>query len=150
MKKILLFTSILCLSFTSCNNEDDSKSSSEKEALLVGKWNMIKAEFYKEGKLQDSKSLKSGECEYNYYNFKEDKTKDEIYHNANADCATENDLGKWSYNGKLNQITLIDNEDGYTFIAEVISINENSAKFKVVSDGGEKPKEEEIYYILEK
>lgn len=149
MKKLVLLA-LICLGSTSCKDDNDAVNSSEKEALLVGKWNMITAEFYQNGTLQKSESLKSENCDYDFYQFKEDKTKDEVYHNPNENCATTNDLGNWSYHAKSNQITLTDQSDGYIFIAEVISINENSAKFKVISDGGETPTNPEIYYLLEK
>ncbi|HLW63015.1 MAG TPA: lipocalin family protein [Flavobacterium sp.] len=150
MRKSVLFTVLTIFTLTSC--EDDLLRDDGNRDLLTGKWNMIKGEKYQGRVLIDSQNMSSEGCTYNYYKFLTDGTKNEVYHNFNEDCAVYNYDGTWSYSIKNKQITLIDNEDGYLFVAEIVSINETDLKVKVISDGGDNPNESglEVYYFLEK
>src|SRR5690554_5782117 len=131
MKKIALFTALTAFMLTSCKDDDHLRDDGAKD-LLLGKWNMVKGEIYENGVLSDSENLSYEGCEYNYYEF--------------------NDDGTWSYNLVNKQITLVDAEDGYRFIAEIISMTDTDLKIKIISDGGDKPGDSglEIYYFLEK
>ena len=66
--------------------------------------------------------------------------------------STYNYDGTWSYNLVNKQISLMDAEDGYRFVAEIISMTDTDLKIKIISDGGDKPgdSELEIYYFLKK
>lgn len=151
MKKIALFTALTAFMLTSCKDDDHLRDDGAKD-LLLGKWNMVKGEIYENGVLSDSENLSYEGCEYNYYEFINDGTKNEVYHNFYEDCSTYNYDGTWSYNLVNKQITLVDAEDGYRFVAEIISMTDTNLKIKIISDGGDKPGDSglEIYYFLEK
>lgn len=150
MKKSVLFIVLTIFTLTSC--EDDHLKDDGNRDLLIGKWNMIKGEKYQRGVFIDSENMSSEGCAYNYYEFNNDATKNEVYHNFYEDCSTYNYKGTWSYNLAHKQVSLVDTEDGYLFVAEIITINDANLKLKVISDGGDHPGDSglEIYYFLEK
>lgn len=153
MKKIILGV-LLAGSLISCGDDDkpvDPVKQDETKTLLVGKWNMVKAEYYQNGQLVESEDLKSGSCDYDYYDLKTGGTKDEIYHDAEADCATENYPGTWTYESKGKTVTIVDAEDDYTIEAGIESINASDLKIKMISSGGQPaPEGIEVFLYLKK
>lgn len=148
MKKLLFLSTMLSLSLISCGDDDQNNQDQDP---LIGKWNIVKSEIYENGTLTDSENLKPGSCDYNYYELKTGGVKNEVYHNEQNNCATQNYEGVWLYNSSNKQITLIDSEDNYTLVVEMISVNATDLKVKMISDGGETPEEgEEVYLYLKK
>lgn len=154
MKKLVFLSALLSLSLIGCSSDDEKPiddNTSDPQNLLVGQWNMVKGEVYQNGDLLFSEDLKLESCDYDYYNFKPDGIKDEVYHDDLDDCSTTNWTGTWSYNEQNDQITLIDDDDNYTLVLEVISVTTTDLKLKLVSDDGENiPEEIEVYQYLTK
>lgn len=153
MKKLILGAFLAC-SLISCGDDDkpvDPVKQDETKTLLVGKWNMVTAEYYQDGELLGSEDLKSGTCDYDYYDLKTGGTKDEIYHDPEADCATENYPGTWTYEATGKIVTLVDEEDDYAVEASIESINSSDLKIKMISSGGEPvPDGLEVFLYLKK
>lgn len=156
MKKLFLLTTLLSLSLVSCGDDDKTTDPivtpvDNTQTLLTAKWNLVKGEYYQNGTLVQTEDLKPGTCDYDYYDLKSGGLKDEIYHNEEDDCSTENYDGTWSYNSATKEVTLIDTEDNYTIITEVISINATDLKIKMISEDGEAvPDGVEAYLYLKK
>lgn len=154
MKKLFLCSTLLALSLVGCKSDDsvvDPVTPESEKTLLVGKWNMIKGEIFINGELTEAQDLKDGDCNYNYFDFKNDGTKNEVYHNADDNCAPESFSGTWTYKAEGKLITLEDDEDGYVTKFNVVAVNSTDLKIKVVSDGGEAPPEgAELYIYLKK
>lgn len=153
MKKIIATAFIVC-SLMGCGDDDkpvEQVKQDDTKKELIGKWKMIKAEYYKDGVLVETEDLKSGSCDFDYYDLKTDGTKDEIYHDKEADCAIENNIGTWIYNSSNKTVTIKDNEDDSTFIVTVASINATDLKIKLVTtDGVSLPNGLEAYMYLNK
>ena len=139
MKKIVFFSALLSLSLVSCGDDDKPQDQTPPvtQDPLVGKWNMIKGEVYQNGTLVQEADLKPGDCSYDYYDLKTGGVKDEVYHDADADCTEENYVGTWAYDAATKQATLVDAEDGYTIVVEVISVTASDLKIKLISEDGE-------------
>lgn len=59
--------------------------------------------------------------------------------------------GRWSYNPSTKEITLIDSDDDYTLVTEVISITATDLKIKMITaDGEPAPNGVEVYLYLKK
>ena len=156
MKKLVALFALLSLTLVSCIVDDrpagDPSGSQDKtEKLLLGKWNMVKRENYKNGTLTMISNLKPFSCDYHYYDLKTEGIKDDVYHDL-QNCSLIIYSGTWSYNPINKQITLYDNnnEDGTT-IAEVQSLTEANLKLKIISYLGKPTQSEtEVYLYLEK
>lgn len=159
MKKIFYALAVVTLIFStvSCTNDDNTPTTvitpetpTEKQ-LLTGKWKMIKGEIYFNGDLFQTQDLKSESCDYDFYELFENGVKNEVYHDSEADCVQDAIPGTWSYNATSKLVTLIDDEDGYELLAEVIEINTTSLKIKLISDGGDAfPEGFEVFMFLNK
>ncbi|WCM42978.1 DUF5004 domain-containing protein [Flavobacterium sp. CBA20B-1] len=149
MKKLVFFSALLSL--VSCKDDDNTTTPVTPEAKLEGKWNLVKSETYEDGTLTDTEDLKSEPCDYDYYDLKVGGTKDEVYHNPTEDCSTENWPGTWSYNESNKYVTLIDSDDDYTIVFQVISLTTTDLKVKMISDDGDTPPQgTEIYAYLKR
>lgn len=156
MKKIILGLSALaCLAITSCSNDDNNKT---EETVIVdsaskkfeGKWKMVTGILIYQGETE-TEDLKIENCNYDFFDFRSNGTKDEVYHSEDGNCTENNYVGTWVYDQTDNTITTIDTEDNYEVIFEVIEISSTSMKIRLISDDGELlPKEVEIYIILQK
>src|SRR5690606_40614105 len=81
MKKIVFFSALLSLSLVSCGDDDKPQDQTPiVQDPLVGKWNMVKGEFYQNGNLVLEEDLKPGDCNYDFYELKTGGVKDEVYH----------------------------------------------------------------------
>ncbi len=152
MKKLVALSALLSLTLVSCG--DDDKPQDQNPIIqdpLVGKWNMVKGEVYQNGTLLLEEDLKPGDCNYDFYELKTGGIKDEIYHDEDADCAQGNYTGTWVYNAAAKQVTLVDEEDGYTMVVEVISVTASDLKIKLISEEGEPlPEGIEVFTYLKK
>src|SRR5690606_23300905 len=111
----------------------------------------VKGEYFQNGTLVEEEDLKSGDCNYDYYELKAGGTKDEVYHDEEADCAQDSYTGTWVYDAATKQVTLVDSEDGYTLVTEIVSITANDLKIKLISENGETlPEGLEVYLYLKK
>lgn len=152
MIRKIYFLSIGLIYLTSCKNDDTTASpiNTEKtKTLLVGKWNMTKAETFVDGVITDKSDLKIPGCDYDFFNFKTDGTKEEVYHEM--DCSLETFDGTWFYEEATNRIDVIDKEDGFKTVFEVVSITKTDLKIRLLEGNGEPvPKEVEGYTYLKK
>lgn len=153
MKKTLYLLSIVMFAFVSCKDDDGPVAPGNQQqpkTLLTGKWNMIKGEMFTDGKLTFSEDLKKPGCEYDFLDLKSNGKKDETYHNED-DCTPENDAGTWSFLESSKQLTVVDDEDGYTVLYQVVSLTNTDLKLKLlVEDGGAVPANIEVYAYLKK
>ncbi len=152
MKKLVALSALLSLTLVSCGDDDkpQTEQPQDTQTLLTAKWNLVKAEYIMSGQTQ-TEDLKPGSCDYDYYELKAGGVKDEVYHDEEDNCSTYNYDGTWAYNKENKQVTLVDSEDGYTLVTEVISINATDLKIKMISgDGEELPDGMEIYLYLKK
>jgi len=153
MKKTLYFLSIALLSLTGCKNDDTTVypiNPEQPQNLLVGKWNMIKGEMYTNGELTLEEDLKTADCDYDFYNFKNDGKKDETYHDED-NCSPENFAGKWSYTEAAKRLTITDDDDGYEMLFEVVSVSKTDLKIKLlVEDGTAVPAGIDVFTYLKK
>lgn len=139
MKKLVFLSALLSMTLVACG--DDDKPAGENpntQPKLEGKWNLIQSETIEDG-TSTKDDLKPGNCDYDYYNLKTGGTKDEVYHDEDNDCAKEEYPGTWSYDAAKKQITMIDSDDNYTLITEVVSLTTTDLKVKLVSADGETP-----------
>lgn len=136
MKKIVFFSALLSLSLVSC--KDDDNTTTTPEVTVSGKWNLVKAEYIEDGETT-TEDLKPGSCNYDYYDLKAGGTKDEIYHNEDDNCATDNFPGTWSYSESNKYVTMIDSDDNYTVVFQVVSLTATDLKVKMISDDGNTP-----------
>ena len=152
MKKIILLTSLLSLGLASCGNDDNTVLENETvETKLLGKWNAVKAEMYLNGKLEDSENLAAVKCENSYYEIKAGGTKDEVYFDEEGNCERENYPGTWTYNTSNKHITIVDSDDNYTMIYELVSVTNSDLKIKLIEDDGLTPDEgQEVFYYFKK
>lgn len=152
MKKIVFFSALLSLSLVSCGDDDKPQDQTPiVQDPLVGKWNMVKGEAYQNGTLLLEEDLKPGDCNYDFYELKTGGVKDEVYHDEEADCAQDNYIGTWAYNAASKQVTLVDEEDGYTMVVEVVSVTAGDLKIKLISEDGESlPEGIEVFTYLKK
>jgi len=156
MKKILLCVFALSsLAITSCSSDDNNKT---EDTVIVdsaskkfeGKWKMVTGIFIYQGETQ-TEDLKIENCNYDFFDFRSNGTKDEVYHSEDGNCTENNYVGTWIYNQTDNTITTIDTEDNYEVIFEVIEISSTSMELRLISDDGELiPDEVEIYTIFQK
>ena len=98
MKKIILGLSALaCLAITSCSSDDNNKEETvivESTAQkIVGNWKYITGIVIIEGETR-IEDLKVEGCDYDYLNLKPDGSKDDVFHDAEDNCATENFVKK--------------------------------------------------------
>jgi len=152
MKKlILVFSAFVFFALTACSNDDNSNEDNPIEKQIQGTWNMVTGITIQNGQTT-TVDLKEGDCNYDFYNFKSNGSKDEIYHDSEDGCSQNNDLGTWSFDSKNNTITTIDSEDDYPRVLEVIEISASSMKLKLINENGELPEVYgvEIYMILKK
>lgn len=155
MKKIVYILFIVVFSLYSCQNDDSVKptptESNNPKTLLIGKWNMIKKEIHQNGKLTSSTDLKNAECDYNYFNLKDNSTKDEIYHDPENNCKIDNYDGNWVYDDSEKKISLTSNNSEKELIAEIISLSKSNLKIKIIrEDNSSPPVGFEVYLYLEK
>lgn len=147
--------SIALVSLTGCKNDDTTvypiNPKDEITKLLLGKWDMVKGESFENGKLVQSGSLSTDGCDYDYFVLKTGGLKDEVYHDGENNCATDNYEGTWSYNSESKLFSLVD-VDGYLFEGEILSITATDLKLKIVSDGGARPEDQglKVFYYFEK
>lgn len=137
MKKIVFFSALLSLSLVSC--KDDDNTTTAPEVTVAGKWNLVKSETFEDGTLTNTEDLKPGSCNYDYYDLKSGGLKDEIYHNEDDNCATDNFPGTWSYSESNKYVTMIDSDDNYTVVFQVVSLTATDLKVKMISDDGDTP-----------
>ncbi|WP_177761004.1 lipocalin family protein [Flavobacterium sp. I3-2] len=155
MKKILFsFLALSTLAIASCSSDDNATTEPKTEVttsqMLVGKWNMVTEIFIYQGETE-TEDLKIENCNYDFFDFKSNGTKDEVYHSEDGNCTEENFVGTWTYNQTDNTISTIDTEDNYKMIYKIIEISSNSMKLRLLNDDGVViPDEVEIYSILEK
>lgn len=144
---------IILVSFVSCKDDDaavDPGNGQQPKTLLIGKWNMMKGEIYTDGKLTYEDDLKKTGCEYDFIDLKNNGKKDETYHNE-EDCTPENNPGTWSFVESSKQLTVIDDEDGYKILYQVVSLTKTDLKVKLlVEDGAAVPANMEVYVYLKK
>lgn len=155
MKKIIYFLSISLLALTGCKDDETVYLVNPKDditTLLLGKWNMVKGELYANGELVQSGNLSTEGCDYDYFVIKTGGLKDEVYHDGENNCATDNYEGTWTYNSENKIVSIVDAEDGYLFEAEILSITPTDIKLKIVSEGGDRPEDQglEAFYYLKK
>ena len=152
MRKKLFFLSIGLIFFASCKNDDTTVypiNPENTKTLLLGKWNMIKSETLVNGVITDESELKIAGCDYDFFNFKTDGTKEEVYHEM--DCSLETFDGTWFYDEVKNSIDVIDNEDGFKTVFEVTSITKTDLKIRLVEVNEEAlPEEVEGYTYLKR
>jgi len=152
MKRLVFFSALLSLSLVSCGDDDKPQPEQPKDTqtLLTAKWNLVKAEYIENGETT-TEDLKPGSCDYDYYDLKAGGVKDEIFHDEEDNCSTGNWPGTWSYNASNKQVTLIDSDDDYTLVTEVISISATDLKIKMITaDGQPAPDGVEAYLYLKK
>ena len=148
MKKLVFFSALLSLSLVSC--KDDDNTTTTPEVTVAGKWNLVKAEYIENGETT-TEDLKPGSCNYDYYDLKVGGIKDEVYHNEDDNCTTENWPGTWSYNESNKYVTMIDSDDNYTVVFQVVSLTATDLKVKMISDDGNTPPEgTEVYAYLKR
>lgn len=140
MKKTILITTLFSFILISCN--DDDKPS---EKNLIGKWNLVQSETYKNGKRTATIDLKSDACNYDYYNLKTNGEKEEVYHKEIENCKVYKYPGTWSYNANTKQITMVNADESYTSVNEVISLTDNHLKLKLISEDLEPNTEAYLY-----
>lgn len=152
MIKKIYFLSIGLISLTSCKNDDTTVSPIKKEdtkTLLVGKWHMIRSETIVDGVTTDDSDLKIEGCDYDFFHFKTDGTKEEVYHGM--DCSLETFDGTWFYDEVKNSIDVIDKEDGFKTVFRVESITKTDLKIRLLEGNNEPlPEEVEGYTYLKK
>ena len=147
MKKVLLAATFAAFALVSCGDDDNTTKS---EITVAGKWNLVKAEYIEDGETT-TEDLKPGSCDYDYYDLKGGGLKDEVYHNENDNCATENWPGTWSYNESNKYVTMIDADDDYTVVFQVVSLTATDLKVKLISDGGNTPPDgNEVFAYLKR
>lgn len=148
---VLLFVGIFVI--ISCKNDDTSVmpgESANPKTLLLGKWNRVKEETYKDGNLTNSENLKNPACDYDFYDLKKDGIKDEVYHDSENSCLPENYKGLWSYDESKKTITLTDDDNG-ELILQVTSLTNSDLKVKIIrEDGSSPPAGFEVYIYLKK
>ena len=154
MKKLILLSAFLSLSLVSCGDDDKPQPEQPQDntpTLLLGKWNMVTGEVYENGELVQSGNLSAEGCDYDYFEIKTGGIKDEVYHDGENNCATDNYVGTWTYSSSNKMVSLVD-EDGYLLEGEIISINATDIKLKLISDGGDRPEDQglEVFYYLKK
>ncbi|KAA5535927.1 lipocalin family protein [Paenimyroides baculatum] len=152
MKKLVFFSALLSLSLVSCGDDDKPQPEQQKDTqtLLTAKWNLVKSEYIING-VTETEDLKPGDCDYDYYDLKSGGLKDEISHDESDNCSTSNWPGTWAYNAAKKQVTLVDSDDNYTLVTEVISINATDLKIKLISaDGEPAPTGTEVYLYLKR
>lgn len=152
MKKRICFLAIGIIFLVSCKNDDTTVYPVNPEStktLLVGKWHMIRSETIVDGVTTDDSDLKIKGCDYDFFDFKTDGTKEEVYHGM--DCSLETFDGTWFYDEVKNSIDVIDKEDGFKTVFEVTSITKTNLKIRLLEGNGEPlPEEVEGYTYLKK
>ena len=138
MKKILLLAAFASFTFVGCGDDDNTTSDSNNTpvASVNGKWKLVKAEYVANGEVE-IEDLKSATCDYDFYDLKTGGLKDEVYHDESDNCNPDNWPGTWSYNESNKYITMIDSDDNYTVVFQVVSLTTTEMKIKVISDDGE-------------
>ncbi len=136
MKKIVLMTAfaVLGLSFNSCKSDDEVVIIKSKKDLLEGKWNMVKEEVYFDDVLQHTQDLKAADCDYDFYHFYADGTKEEVY--FNNDCNLREYDGIWNYNEATKELTIVDSDDEYTMIYRLLNIDASSLEIQLINEDG--------------
>lgn len=137
MKKLVALSALLSLTLVSCG--DDDNKAPVAEVTVAGKWNLVKSETYEDGTLTDTENLKSGSCDYDYFDLKSGGVKDEVYHNEQDNCTPDNWPGTWSYSESNKYVTMIDSDDNYTVVFQVVSLTATDLKVKMISDDGDTP-----------
>lgn len=116
MKKTLLFTSLaimlmaLCVTFTSCSDDDDSSPSKLSE-VLIGSWVRNRDAEDTNDKNWSAGNMKDVE-EYDVITFKSDGTYTWTAYWNNGK-SSESDSGKYSVNDETKTIYFDDNRFGY-------------------------------------
>lgn len=147
MKKVLLAATLAAFALVSCGDDDNKAGNQPK---LDGKWNLVSAEYIQDGETT-KEDLKPGTCDYDYYDLKAGGVKDEVYHDEEDGCSTDNWPGTWSYDAAKKQVTLIDSDDNYTLVWEVVSLTASDLRMKLISDDGETaPEGYEVYANLKR
>lgn len=133
-KKLVFFSALLYLSLVSCGGDKPQpEQQKDTQKLLTAKWNLVKSEYIING-VTETEDLKPGDCDY--YDLKSGGLKDEISHDESDNCSTSNWPGTWAYNAVSKQVTLVDSDNNYTLVTEVISINATDLKIKLISADG--------------
>lgn len=149
MKKLIALSAMLALTLVSCDKEDD-KPVTQPEVTVAGKWKLVSSEYIVNGETT-TEDLKPGTCDYDYYDLKAGGVKDEVYHDEDSDCATENWPGTWTYNDSNKYMTLVDSDDNYTIVFQVVSLTASDLKVKLISDNGTTlPTGTEVYAYLKR
>lgn len=149
MKKVLSLLLLSSLALTSC--DETTVYPVRPSTLISGTWKMVKQETYEKGTLIEAEDLKNPDCDYDYYVLNSDGTKDEVYHDASAHCSQDGYPGTWSFDEEANILTLIDDEDGYQFVAEPVEFTKAHLKLKLINDGGTPvPADFEVFIYLKK
>lgn len=139
MKKIVLLAAFAVFgwSLNSCKSDDEvvvEVQKTEKE-LLEGKWNMVTGEMYVNDELIGSESLREEGCEYDFYHFYQDGKKDEVLHYEN--CESYDYPGTWTYNESTKELQVVDSEDDYTIIFEVMKVDASTLELRLINDDGD-------------
>ena len=143
MKKSVTLSALLSLTLVSCIVDDrpagdQSGFQDNTEILLTNKWNLIKGEYYIKttNSLWYSVDLSDEDCDYNYYEFRTDGVKKEVYHDWFKNCDGENYDGGWIYDSENNIISLSNSKEGQLLKYEIVSITATDLKLKLISDDG--------------
>ncbi|HLV50377.1 MAG TPA: lipocalin family protein [Flavobacterium sp.] len=125
---------------TSCKSDDEVVTQKSEKQLLEGKWNMVKEEVYFDDVLEDTQDLKTDGCDYDFFHFYADETKEEVY--FNNDCNQSEYDGTWNYNEATKELTIVDSEDDYTMIYRVLNIDASSLEIQMINENGDVIREE--------
>jgi len=142
MKKNFFILFVSAFVFISCQGDDSTANPIESEpenpqTLLLGKWKKIKREIYIDGSLTSTIDLKSAECDYDYYDLKNDGTKDNVFYRPEENCKDISINGIWSYDASKNIITLKDNVS--EILAQTVSLTKTDLKVKVIRENSASP-----------
>jgi glutamine cyclotransferase len=123
MKKLVLFVSVLALSLTSCNKDDEGGTS----AALEGRW-----EFTKEGVAANGQEALSDwnhaeGCTKDYTDITATTITDHLFFNEGTDCIEESDA--YTYTRSGNTITMTQGSASST--AEIMQLDGSTLKIKM-------------------
>ena len=142
MRKIVLLTALAVFGWTvtACKSDDEVVTQKSEKELLEGKWNMVKEEVYFDDVLVGTEDLKTEGCDYDFYHFYANGTKEEVY--FSNDCNQNEYDGIWNYNEATKELKIVDSEDDYTMIYRVLNIDASSLEIQMINEDGEVIQEE--------
>lgn len=135
-KMYVVFFSVMGLIACSEETSEELVNEITIEQKINGKWfHYREEELDDNGNVQDFLDLSGKECNSSFIVFKAGSIKEEEHADPNQNCEKFDYPGTWNYDKTNNELTIVDNEDGYVVKGTIVTVNTSELRIKLTQQG---------------